>query len=416
MIVRYGLLIILLLASAAWAENKRDVTFSSGLQGLRIDSDKSNVQTGITSSSCRQGKCIRLERRRHNRLELTDKDLGRAPVHREVWYGWSVKVDKNENDKRLIVGQIHHHQGQRNRDNQWSKTASFLIRHDRRRKAFTLKHGYQRAPKKRKDNFVTLSRAEYGKWYDFVVQAKWTWRNDGFVKIWIDDKLVYDHKGSSYFDYGSRTLGPYWKAGAYGGRDHAIVSIDQYAMCVAADCTYEDVDPNKKFDPPPDAVLPEIKIKEIAWGKTGDNHIGITIEAVDPTEDPQLSDRRLNEDRVTFFSLDSQLLTIHRHAQSESVPGRWTIYLDKPVPQENIRMVAQEGWITGLPAVDELLARWAQEPQEKPVHQMERGDTARCPTSVQVDEQDSRGVRVHCMSVDVKPDRDSRTRRNDNGT
>ena len=35
----------------------------------------------------------------------------------------------------------------------------------------------------------------YGKWNDILVNAKWTHKNDGFFKIWINGKLAFHHNG-----------------------------------------------------------------------------------------------------------------------------------------------------------------------------------------------------------------------------
>ena len=34
-----------------------------------------------------------------------------------------------------------------------------------------------------------------GKWNDVLVNAKWTHKKDGFFKIWINGKLMFDYKG-----------------------------------------------------------------------------------------------------------------------------------------------------------------------------------------------------------------------------
>jgi len=37
-----------------------------------------------------------------------------------------------------------------------------------------------------------------GKWNDILVNAKWTHKEDGFFKIWINGKLTYEHKGKTH--------------------------------------------------------------------------------------------------------------------------------------------------------------------------------------------------------------------------
>ena len=34
-----------------------------------------------------------------------------------------------------------------------------------------------------------------GKWFDILINAKWTKKDNGFFKVWVNDKLKYDYKG-----------------------------------------------------------------------------------------------------------------------------------------------------------------------------------------------------------------------------
>jgi hypothetical protein len=34
-----------------------------------------------------------------------------------------------------------------------------------------------------------------GKWHDILINAKWSKKDDGFFKVWVNDKLKYDYKG-----------------------------------------------------------------------------------------------------------------------------------------------------------------------------------------------------------------------------
>jgi len=60
-----------------------------------------------------------------------------------------------------------------------------------------------------------------GKWNDILINAKWTHKENGFFKIWINGKLLYEHKGKTllkgdviehqlgiYRSFVSRTAGP----------------------------------------------------------------------------------------------------------------------------------------------------------------------------------------------------------------
>jgi len=36
-----------------------------------------------------------------------------------------------------------------------------------------------------------------GNWFDILINVKWTKENDGFFKVWVNDELKYDYKGST---------------------------------------------------------------------------------------------------------------------------------------------------------------------------------------------------------------------------
>ena len=76
--------------------------------------------------------------------------------------------------------------------------------------------GGNNMPTKLLDNTEVL-----GKWNDILVNAKWTHKKDGFFKIWINGKLLYEHQGMTqikgdrqehhlgvYRSYLSRSPGP----------------------------------------------------------------------------------------------------------------------------------------------------------------------------------------------------------------
>ena len=51
-----------------------------------------------------------------------------------------------------------------------------------------------------------------GKWNDFVVQAKWSDNQDGFVNIWWNGKQIVEYRGPVGYEL---TTGPEFKFGLY---------------------------------------------------------------------------------------------------------------------------------------------------------------------------------------------------------
>lgn len=236
--MKYLWVLLFVVATAADGRMLRDVDFSDGWESLRLNK-KGDVDIRI------EDKVLRAYRRSNgNRAEISDSKVGRADLHKTYWYYWRVKVSANGNGKdNLIVSQIHFFQ-EKNRSNQWIQNSGFvLLRHnmgaecEKVKPCFTFRHTYQinHPQKQRKSTSVDFGEAKLGQWYEFAVQAKWTWRSDGFIKVWKDGKLVHEREGSTYADFGSRTEGPYFKMGPYTGRSIALVYGDNYRMGDAAE-------------------------------------------------------------------------------------------------------------------------------------------------------------------------------------
>ncbi|MBL0701336.1 MAG: heparin lyase I family protein [Desulfosarcina sp.] len=59
---------------------------------------------------------------------------------------------------------------------------------------------------------MTIGPWPKNKWTDFVFNIKWSYRQDGILRVWNDDKLVVNHDGPNCFN---DTVGPAWKIGPY---------------------------------------------------------------------------------------------------------------------------------------------------------------------------------------------------------
>ncbi|MES2595246.1 MAG: polysaccharide lyase [Verrucomicrobiota bacterium] len=54
-----------------------------------------------------------------------------------------------------------------------------------------------------------------GVWVSWVIHAKWSPKDDGFLKIWKDDKLVFESKGPNVYGTIGVDYTPYMKTGIY---------------------------------------------------------------------------------------------------------------------------------------------------------------------------------------------------------
>ena len=52
-----------------------------------------------------------------------------------------------------------------------------------------------------------------GQWYDFVINTKWSYESDGFIKVWLNGVLETNRDGPNAFN---DVIGPYFMIGIYG--------------------------------------------------------------------------------------------------------------------------------------------------------------------------------------------------------
>jgi hypothetical protein len=168
-----------------------------------------------------------------------------APIFSEQWYGFSLLIPNDfpiEKNRTVIV-------------QWWSPTKKEL---DEKGKSPALAFRFENAtlyanvktsPERvvKETTPITIhelfSIADFpkGSWQDFIVNTKWSYKSDGFVKIWHNQQQIADYKGPvGYND----DAGPMMKFGIY--RDASdktyILNIDQ----VRIGKSYKEVDPSQK--------------------------------------------------------------------------------------------------------------------------------------------------------------------------
>ena len=134
--------------------------------------------------------------------------------------------------------------------------------------------------------------------------------------------------------------------------------------------------------------LPALKAPFATWAELGENVVRVYIQA-EGGVDPEMRRRTYQEGSVRFELSDGTpvLLDREKRAKDDHLPG-WVFYLKEPFPKEPIKLVAEEGWITGLPAMELMLPFLAEplpepEPAPEPVT-LEGGQTATCMGRVDV--------------------------------
>ena len=118
----------------------------------------------------------------------------------ENWYAWSIYMPedfKNVDPVSVILGQFH----------QEKKHVIWMFKNKR--------GGYwieNYVPEYTVGSTQILSKEELlGKWNDILVNVNWTHKDDGYFKLWANNKLILDFKGATK----SKGVKTYFKFGIY---------------------------------------------------------------------------------------------------------------------------------------------------------------------------------------------------------
>jgi Polysaccharide lyase len=139
---------------------------------------------------------------------------GLPPANSVRWYAFSVFFPTNFplEKNRLVFAQWH---------DEWhliqpGRSPSLAFRFVKGRLSITLRHSARHliynpdsVPDEtlfKKNNF------KLGQWHDFVVQAKWSFKDDGFINVWWNDKQIVQYRGPVGYN---EDVGPYFKFGLY---------------------------------------------------------------------------------------------------------------------------------------------------------------------------------------------------------
>jgi hypothetical protein len=146
------------------------------------------------------------------RAEIATKEF--PPAGSVKWYGFSVFIPTNFpiEDNRLVFAQ-------------WKEKEAFLGKRLSPSLAFRFVNGKFAVRLLHSDGKViddadavpseTLfkeSNFALGQWHDFVVQAKWSYKDDGVVNIWWNGKQIVEYHGPVGYD---EKLAPQFKFGLY---------------------------------------------------------------------------------------------------------------------------------------------------------------------------------------------------------
>ena len=135
------------------------------------------------------------DRERH---ELSGKPMSNGTW----WYAWSIYIPKDHifiSPSTLIIGQFH----------QWNNHVIWMFKNGMSREGYYVENQIKEDVFKKQ---ILLEKNDmHGNWNDILVNMNWTHKDDGFFKIWVNDKLSYHYKGPTK----TKNDKPYFKFGIY---------------------------------------------------------------------------------------------------------------------------------------------------------------------------------------------------------
>jgi len=181
----------------------------------------------------------------------SEVETGEFPPARVVqWYSFSVFFPTNFplETNRLVFAQWH---------DDWhllqpGRIPPLAFRFVNGRLSITLRHSADHFIRNVDDvpaeDLFKKSSFHTGRWHDFVVQAKWSCKDDGFVNVWWNSKQIVQYRGAVGYDdrgplgYGEN-IAPQFKFGLY--RDDTDKTYVAYFNHVKSGDSPQEVD----FDP-----------------------------------------------------------------------------------------------------------------------------------------------------------------------
>ena len=168
----------------------------SGQKSLRFE-----IRGGDCQNNSKGWNDCELKRERH---ELHGKKLFRKG---EWWYAWSIFFPKDFKEVapvRVYMGQFH------SKDKEYGDERNppwMFFNTSRENLGGYWINNMVRVPAGHSTQLLTREEA-YGKWNDILINVKWTDKEDGFMKIWVNEKIKLDYtgptkrKGAVYFKFG----------------------------------------------------------------------------------------------------------------------------------------------------------------------------------------------------------------------
>ena len=180
-----------------------------------LKKNKSNARFGpnfirfeLRKGDCGSGDCRRTPK--YERTEFAQLETNQSKPGQQIWWGWSFYVPPGYKD------------GGKDLRSAYGTSFAQFQQCCRYEPAFMfIKHvdgpfrvsSFRTVPTAPQRGFDLISDKDFrGRWHDFIVQAKWSLKKDGFFKVWVNGKLKADYRGPT-MTKGNKTI--YHKFGLY---------------------------------------------------------------------------------------------------------------------------------------------------------------------------------------------------------
>ena len=201
-----------------------------GKYSIRFETREKECGKG-GGSDCSRGKF----KGSYGRSELYfDKSLsGRYyKDHGEAWYAWSMYIPEETNHVRpgyTILGQFKENKAtiRQKKYKACRDDAGIRLGFQLNQKGlYSFQELCTKKPNQKKptyevlDNLLIPTKEMKNKWLDFLVHVNWSFKEDGFIKIWINNEIIYEHNGinsSVPYTYKGKKPGVAFRFGIYNG-------------------------------------------------------------------------------------------------------------------------------------------------------------------------------------------------------
>ena len=158
------------------------------------------------------------EEGKNQKVQVYKSELGQSPVEMNSEYVYSFSnlipvADEADDSKETIIAQWHELPDFAEGENFRNPPLALMTKGNK----FYLSNKW--ASKKVNTNreidgekFFDLGSYEEGQWYEWKINVKWSYQEDGFLEVWKNDELVVRHLGPNTYNDDN---GPYLRLGIY---------------------------------------------------------------------------------------------------------------------------------------------------------------------------------------------------------